>query len=227
MSMRTSALSGAFYALLVSATVSPSTAQSAPGAVVFSELMWTGSDASSADEWIELYNRSAAPVDLSGWTITRGDGEDEEVMILISTAVVPPGTVFLIANYDADDARSRLAWAPNLVDAAVSLPNSRLRLRLYDADPASGRLIDEADDGSGTPFAGSGGDSKSSMVRVALGMAGSLPGAWSSALESAGWDVGAVELGTPGTIPGELRSSGESSTQIAASSWARLKRTPR
>jgi len=188
--------------------------------------MWTGSDSSSADEWIELYNRSTAPVDLSGWTITRGDGEDEEVMILISSTVIPPGAVFLIANYDADDPRSRLAWEPDLVDAAVSLPNSRLRLRLYDGDPASGQLVDEADDGSGAPFAGSGGDSKSSMVRVSTDMAGSLPEAWSSALESTGWDAGAGELGAPGTISAEIRPNTENSTQIAASSWARLKTTP-
>ncbi len=187
--------------------------------------MWSGSNASSADEWIELYNRSTAPVDLSGWTITRGDGDEEEVMVLITSAVLQPGGVFLIANYDADDARSNLSSTPDLVDAAVSLPNSRLRLRLYDADPSSGRLIDEADDGSGAPLAGSGGDIKSAMVRVSPDMVGGSSDAWSSALESAGWDAGAEELGTPGTVAGTLQANDESATQIAASSWADLKRT--
>jgi len=42
-----------------------------PGPIVISELMWSGSSGSSADEWIELYNRSAATIDLSGWTLTR------------------------------------------------------------------------------------------------------------------------------------------------------------
>jgi hypothetical protein len=89
--------------------------------------MWSGSSASSADEWIELYNRGLEPVDLSGWTITRGDAEDEQVMILIPVAVIMPGEVFLIANYKADDDRSRLAWIPDLVDAAVSLPKCPAR----------------------------------------------------------------------------------------------------
>ena len=35
------------------------------------ELMWSGSSGSSADEWIEFYNRSSATIDLSGWTLTR------------------------------------------------------------------------------------------------------------------------------------------------------------
>ena len=42
-----------------------------PGSVVVSELMWSGSSASSSDEWIELFNRGSEPVDLKGWTITR------------------------------------------------------------------------------------------------------------------------------------------------------------
>lgn len=214
-------LLGAVAAL--SAASLPARAQTPPGAVIFSELMWSGSSASSADEWIELYNRGLEPVDLSGWTITRGDAEDEQVMILIPVAVIMPGEVFLIANYKADDDRSRLAWIPDLVDAAVSLPNSRLRLRLYDSDPATGRVIDEADDGSGAPFAGVGGDDKASMVRVSLDMSGTLRDAWSTAQESSGWDPGAAELGTPGTIPGQFQPNAESATQVRAASWGRLK----
>jgi len=37
-----------------------------PG-LVFSELMWMGTAAASADEWIELYNHSDQEIDLSGW----------------------------------------------------------------------------------------------------------------------------------------------------------------
>jgi len=224
MSIRISTLGGLLcVAAALSTTLSPARGQTEPGAVVFSELMWSGSDASSADEWIELYNRGAEPVDLSGWTITRGEDEDEAVMVLIPVAVIMPGEVFLIANYKADDDRSRLAWAPDLVDAAVSLPDSRLRLRLYDADPSVGRVVDEADDGRGAPFAGLGGDSKASMVRVSLDRTGSLPESWSTAEEAAGWDSGAVELGTPGSIPGQLQPDATSATQVTAASWGRLK----
>ncbi len=200
---------------------SPAPAQATPGAVVFSELMWPGSGASSANEWIELYNQGEEPVDLSGWTITRGDGEDEKVTVLIPLAVIMPGAVFLISNYKADDDRSLLAWTPDLVDAAVSLPNSRLRL--YDSDPAAGRVIAEADDGSDAPFASLGGDNKASMVRVSLDMSGILPDAWATAQEASGRDPGAEELGTPGTIPGQFLPDADSATQVTAASWGSLK----
>lgn len=217
-------VAGLLTGLVAIGTAPPVLAQAQAGPVIFSELMWSGSAASSADEWIELYNRSSEAVDLSGWTITRGGGQDEVVMVLIEAALIRPGETFLISNYDADDARSHLAHQPDLVDAAVSLPNSRLLLRLYSGDPSTGALMDEADDGSGAPFAGTGGDSKAAMVRVALEVTGTSADAWSSAEESSGWDPGASELGTPGTIPGQLQPAATSATQIAAGSWAELKK---
>ena len=51
-------------------------AQEAPIAasvnVVISEVMWMGSDLSTADEWVELAafsDGAAAPASLSGWTL--------------------------------------------------------------------------------------------------------------------------------------------------------------
>lgn len=194
-----------------------------PGPVVFSELMWAGSAASSADEWIELYNRSGEPVDLSGWAIARVDGEEEVVMLLIEAGVAPAGGVFLIANYGPDDTRSLLASAPQLVDAAVSLPNSRLQLRLYDGPPQTARLVDEADDGTGAPFGGQGGDARAAMVRIAFDAPGSEASSWTTAEEASGWDPGATELGTPGLVPGRLQSGADGATQVLAVSWAGLK----
>ena len=126
-----------------------------PGPVVISELMWSGSSASSADEWIELYNRSNTTVDLSGWTLTRGS--DDAIMLVLETGSIAAGGVFLIANYAADHEKSRVAGHPHHVTTAVSLPNTKLLLRLYDRDPlADGRLVDTADDGRGAPLAGDG-----------------------------------------------------------------------
>ena len=122
-----------------------------PGPVVISELMWSGSSASSADEWIELYKRSNATVDLSGWTLTRGS--DDAIMFVLETGSIAAGGVFLIANYAADHEKSRLAAHPHHVTTAVSLPNTTLLLRLYGLDPlADRRLVDTADDGRGAPL---------------------------------------------------------------------------
>lgn len=183
----------------------------APGPVVFSEIMWMGSSASNADEWIELYNRSSEPVDLSGWRIRHPDAD--EAMIEIPAGILPAGGIFLIANYDADDARSMLDAPTQLVDAALSLPNTRLHLRLEDAD---GQFIDLADDGSGAPLAGDT-DQKRSMVRVALDADGSAKDSWATARTASGWDAGATEKGTPGSL------EADAPTSVQSASWGRVK----
>ena len=193
-----------------------------PGAVVISELMWSGSAASSADEWIELYNRGSEPVDLVGWTITRVGDDGETVMVEIEEGLILPDSVFLISNYDHDDARSRLATAPDLVSATVSLPNTKLRLRLYDGQPETADLVDEVDDGTGAPFGGHGGETRASMVRLALDAPGSSEDAWSTADMAVGWDPGATELGTPGSLPASTSGDGDA-TQVSARLWSQIK----
>lgn len=43
--------------------------------VVINEVGWMGTAASSADEWLELYNITDYAIDLSGWTLSWGEGE--------------------------------------------------------------------------------------------------------------------------------------------------------
>ncbi len=45
-----------------------------PGPVVISEIAWMGTTVSANDEWIELYNNSASPVPLTGWSLAASDG---------------------------------------------------------------------------------------------------------------------------------------------------------
>ena len=121
------------------------------------------------------------------------------------------------------------AFAAQRVDAAVSLPNTKLLLQLYDGDPqAGGQLIDVADDGRGAPFAGDSA-SKSAMVRIAFDQPGDQPESWATATEQSGWDAGASELGTPGSIPAYLLPDGSEApepvmgTNILPMSWASVK----
>ena len=218
-----------FIAFVFFALAAPLAAQ--PGPVVISELMWPGSTASSADEWIELYNPSDATVDLAGWTLTYRNGDEDKVMLVFEAAAIPAGQTFLIANYAANHKKSLLAVEPQHVDPAVSLPNTKLLLHLYDGDPQAGaQLIDVADDGRGAPFAGDSA-SKSAMVRIAFDQPGDQPESWATAIEQSGWDAGASELGTPGSIPAYLLpDEGETpepepvmGTSILPMSWALVK----
>ena len=216
-----------FIAFIFFALAAPLSAQ--PGPVVISELMWPGSTASTADGWIELYNLSDTTVDLTGWTLTYRSGDEDKVMIVLDAAEILPGQTFLIANYAANHKNSLLAVEPQRVDSAVSLPNTKLFLHLYDGDPqAGGQLIDVVDDGRGAPFAGDSA-SKSAMVRIAFDQPGDQPESWATATEQSGWDAGASELGTPGSIPAYLLPEGGeapepvSGTNVSPMSWASVK----
>ena len=56
-----------YFLIVLSFLAFGQSAQAAPPReVVFSEIMWMGSSSSSADEWIELYNRSDDEIDLAG-----------------------------------------------------------------------------------------------------------------------------------------------------------------
>jgi hypothetical protein len=78
-----------FIAFVLFALAAPLSAQAGP--VVISELMWPGSTASTADEWIELYNSSDATVDLAGWTLTYRSGDEDKVMLVFDAAAIPAG----------------------------------------------------------------------------------------------------------------------------------------
>ena len=192
--------------------------------VVFSEVMWMGSTGSTADEWIELHNRSDESVDLVGWVITRMTDEGERSMLAFESGVLAPRGVFLISNFAPDDPRSRLEATPDLVSSSVALANSKLQLRLYHGEPSSGGiLVDIADDGSGAPLAGDP-KLKRSMVRIDFQGDGTESAHWATATESQGWDDDTSELGTPGSMPAYLMESAEQArTAIQRESWADLK----
>jgi len=43
--------------------------------VVINEVAWSGTAAHYTDEWIELYNTTDQDIDISGWTLTWGEGD--------------------------------------------------------------------------------------------------------------------------------------------------------
>lgn len=166
------------------------------GIVLFSELMWMGDFQSSANEWMKLWNSTGKPIDLTGWTITSFRDGVAELMLTLPGGVIPPLSYFLIANSSAEE--SNIAIEPDLVTSDVSLPNSRLQLKLYNGPfDGDGALIDVADDGIGAPAAGDN-EAKRSMVRRLDVLNGKLREAWYTADKREGWDVGAEEFGTPG-----------------------------
>ncbi len=189
------------------------------------EVMWMGSDKSTADEWIELagftdsLNTSTSNRrDLSHWTISTVKTNQESVIAELPAGMtIGTNEYLVISNYDV--AASRLSTVPAFVSTSMSLPNTKLLLRLRDA---SGTLMDEVDDGVGDPFAGanpSGGGAKASMQRLDLRLAGNSATNWKTATVSRGFDDGAPILGTPG-FSNEASSSSSSAAASSSSSSA-------
>jgi len=164
----------------------------APGDVVINELMWMGSTASSADEWIELRNTTDSEIVLSGWTLEKA-ATGGDTLTIPDGKVIPARGYFLIANYASSSEKSALNVEPDWVTTAVALVNTKLQIVLKDAE---GNVIDAADDGTGSPLAGDN-DKKYSMVRNDPPGDGTLAECWHTATEASGWKEGATEKGTP------------------------------
>lgn len=177
---------------------------------VITEVMWMGSDRSTADEWLEIAGTPCQSSDadcllspdhptlISQWTVTSLDSKGVEKVIarFATGATIGSGQYLVIANWHAD--QSRLAAEAAITSTAISLPNSKLLLRLRNA---SGALMDEVDDGVGVPFAGdnpSGSGAKASMQRLHLDMSGTDKANWKTATTTRGFDPGPPIFGTPG-----------------------------
>lgn len=159
--------------------------------VIISEVAWAGSEASNADEWIELANLTNDPVSIAGWSLT-GAASGGDSLTIPDGAVIQPNSTYLIANYDADHEKSTLAIQAELVTTSLSLSNSALGISLQDE---SATTLDSAGVGSAPPAGSTGGDTGvyTAMTRIDLET-------WANAAESSGFDPGATELGTPGTF---------------------------
>lgn len=175
-----------------------------------------GTDVSTADEWVEIAGFAeglSVPQSLSGWTLTVLKGAEETVITRFpSSDVLAAGQTLIISNYSKD--ASRLAQDPFRTSTAMSLPNTKLLLRLRDAQ---GALIDEVDDGVGNPFAGANPSSngpKASMERIDVSQPGYVSTNWRTATLSTGFDQGAPIFGTPGSVNSPSPSNSSSSTSL-------------
>ncbi|GAB4542555.1 MAG: hypothetical protein Kow0063_34680 [Anaerolineae bacterium] len=160
-----------------------------PGDVIINEIAWGGSAASSADEWIELYNTTSQAVDLTGWSLISLDGTPA----ISLTGVILPGDYFLLER-TGDNSVSDI---PADLIYTGALDNAGEELRLSAPD---GTLIDTANLGGGPWPAGSAGPAYFSMERIDP-LAPDGAGNWASndGVTRNGLDADGLPLnGTPG-----------------------------
>lgn len=144
------------------------TTAAAPLDVIISEVAWGGTNASTADEWIELYNSTANAIDLTGWTLIANDGSPSINLL----GAIPAGGFFLLERTD-DNTVSDI---PADQFFTGDLNNSTDGLTLRDS---LNQVIDSAN-GDGGPWpAGSGSPDYFSMERINP-LAGGDDGNWVS-----------------------------------------------
>ena len=113
-----------------------------PGSVVINEIMWMGSTASSADEWIELRNTTNNPIDLTNWKIENA-GESNNSITL--TGLIPANGYFLLSNYPTNDSAISDSIAADQTTTDLSLLDTGEQLTLKSA---IGVIIDQTPSGA-------------------------------------------------------------------------------
>ncbi len=136
--------------------------------VVINEVGWMGTAASDTDEWIELYNNTDNPVDLSGWILQSMDG----VPTIALTGTIPAQGFFLLERTDD----TTISDCPANQIYTGALGNSGEFLQLKDAGL---NVVDEMDCSAGGWFGGSN-SPKLSMERKHPALGGNLSSSWAS-----------------------------------------------
>ncbi|MCP6726813.1 MAG: lamin tail domain-containing protein [Patescibacteria group bacterium] len=160
--------------------------------VVINEIAWMGTDASSSDEWIELYNASEEEVDLSTWSIF---GADTGQCINFSEAdnykeggenpgfIIAASEYLIYANNENTVMERIGGLSVNIADvwdATIGLNNSSPGiLRLFNQQDCVDGLIDEVGLSTGAWFVEDNAK-KQTMERIEATSSGSDALNWSS-----------------------------------------------
>ncbi len=129
----------------------------AEASVRINEIAWMGTDVSSTNEWLELYNDAGAAVDLSGWHIEADDGSPNIAL----SGVIAPGGYFLIERTNDSTVPD---VAADLVTAfGNGLSNSGETLKIKDG---GGAVIDVVVGGSNWENTGGDNSTKETAQRT-------------------------------------------------------------
>ena len=125
-----------------------------PGAVILSEVAWGGTAAGSADEWLELYNTTAAAINLNGWSLTDSSGDLNHTL----NGTIPAHGFYLLER--TDDSTVSDIPADEIYTGGLSNTGETLTLR-----DSGSTVIDTANGDGGVWPAGSGSPGYFSMER--------------------------------------------------------------
>lgn len=143
-------------------TPTPTPVTISAGDVVINEIAWMGTKASQYAEWIELYNTTSNPIDLSGWKIIEG-GSGATVVTLAN--LIQVNNYYLIERVTASSPHAFFDIATNISSSFVGggLANTGEKLTLQDSE---GNIIDIVDGSTQWYGAGVASPDYKSMERI-------------------------------------------------------------
>jgi hypothetical protein len=104
---------------------------SASAQVVFSEIMYDLPDpgGDSGREWFEIYNNSAIPIDMTGWTFFEND-TNHKLTAVKGSLELPAGGYAVVADTPETFISEHQNYSGILLDSSFSLNNSGERIAL-------------------------------------------------------------------------------------------------
>ena len=117
-------------------------------AVMINEVAWSGTLASSADEWVELYSTYSCPISLAGWHLIgiRSGGQTAFDVSFTAAHIIPAGDFFIIATKSGIFTSGATIDLIPATTVKFGFIDSGLTLYLFDP---GGERVDTANLGSG------------------------------------------------------------------------------
>lgn len=109
--------------------------------VIINEIMWTGTDISEDDQWIELKNLTNQDINIGKWKIQNARDLNKPSLMIPANSIIPANGLFLISSYPMQSKNTALAVETDWSNASIALLNENNgNLLLKDND---GNIIDE------------------------------------------------------------------------------------
>ena len=170
---------------LIARMDSAAASSGAPSELIITEIQYQPAAGMDSGDWLELYHRGAAPLDLSGWIFRD---EDDQHAFLLPELILEPGASLILCQ---DDSRFRL-FHPSTVRSTggfrFSLGNGGDTLRLFRPDGSVALALTYRPVAPWPEGAGAGGFTLQLMDPLSDP---TLPGSWRAS---------AVPGGTPGQL---------------------------
>lgn len=116
------------------------------GEVIISEIMYD-SKSSVDEEWVELFNTTALPINISGWYLTDDDSypaDEEGDVVIPEGSYINPGEYLVVSWKDLTDFDREVILEKNTGNRsyAPGLANNGDNIALYSNAIGTGRLVD-------------------------------------------------------------------------------------